>query len=226
MTKQHKLFIVNFKNYTEVSGCNSLKLAQAAEYVANRSKIKIAVAPPAGSLANIVNTVSIPVFAQHLDHSELGSTTGFMVPEIAKSYGASGSLINHSEHRLPVQTIKHLVERLRNLKMVSVVCARTPAEVRKMAEFAPDYIAIEPPELIGSGIAVSKAKPSVITRSIDAVNDVNPNVSVICGAGIVSAEDVSVAIRLGSRGILVASGIVKAKNWKIKIEELADAMKM
>ncbi len=226
MTKQHKLFIVNFKNYTEVSGCNSLKLAQAAEYVANRSKIRIAVAPPAGSLANIANTVSIPVFAQHLDHSELGSTTGFMVPEIAKSYGASGSLINHSEHRLPVQTIKHLVERLHNLKMVSVVCARTPAEVRKMAEFAPDYIAIEPPELIGSGIAVSKAKPSVITRSIDAVNDVNPNVSVICGAGIVSAEDVSAAIRLGSRGILVASGIVKAKNWKVKIKELADAMKM
>ena len=226
MTKQHKLFIVNFKNYAEVSGSNSLKLAQAAEYVANRSKIKIAVAPPAGSLANIANTVSIPVFAQHLDHSELGSTTGFMVPEIAKSYGASGSLINHSEHRLPVQTIKHLVERLHNLKMVSVVCARTPAEVRKMAEFAPDYIAIEPPELIGSGIAVSKAKPSVITRSIDAVNDVNPNVSVICGAGIVSAEDVSAAIRLGSRGILVASGIVKAKNWKVKIKELADAMKM
>lgn len=226
MTKQHKLFIVNFKNYAEVSGRNSLKLAQAAEYVANRSKIKIAVAPPAGSLANIANTVSIPVFAQHLDHSELGSTTGFMVPEIAKSYGASGSLINHSEHRLPVQTIKHLVERLRNLKMVSVVCARKPAEVRKMAEFAPDYIAIEPPELIGSGIAVSKAKPSVIIRSIDAVNDVNPNVSVICGAGIVSAEDVSAAIRLGSRGILVASGVVKAKNWKVKIKELADAMKM
>lgn len=226
MTKQHKLFIVNFKNYAEVSGRNSLKLAQAAEYVANRSKIKIAVAPPAGSLANIANTVSIPVFAQHLDHSELGSTTGFIVPEIAKSYGASGSLINHSEHRLPIQTIKHLVERLRNLEMVSVVCARTPAEVRKMAEFAPDYIAIEPPELIGSGIAVSKAKPSVITRSIDAVNDVNPNVSVICGAGIVSAEDVSAAIRLGSRGILVASGIVKAKNWKVKIKELADAMKM
>lgn len=226
MTKRHKLFIVNFKNYAEVSGRNSLKLAQAAEYVANRSKIKIAVAPPAGSLANIANTVSIPVFAQHLDHSELGSTTGFMVPEIAKSYGASGSLINHSEHRLPVQTTKHLVERLRNLKMVSVVCARTPAEVRKMAEFAPDYIAIEPPELIGSGIAVSKAKPSVITRSIDAVNDVNPNVSVICGAGIVSAEDVSAAIRLGSRGILVASGIVKAKNWEVKIKELADAMKI
>jgi triosephosphate isomerase len=223
MTKP-ELFIVNFKNYSEVAGTNSVKLAQAAEYVARRSRVKIAVAPPAGSLAYVVNNVRIPVFAQHLDYSDLGSTTGFIVPEMAKSYGVAGSLINHSEHRIPAQTIKHLVQRLRRLKMISVVCARTPAEVRKLAAFAPDYIAIEPPELIGSGIAVSKAKPNVITRSIDAVNDVNPDVSVICGAGIVNADDVSAAKRLGSKGILVASGVVKARNWRAKIKELASAM--
>lgn len=222
----NKLFVINFKNYMEVAGWSGAKLAKAAEYVARRSKVRIAVAPPTGSLAYIANSVHIPVFAQHLDHSEPGSTTGFVVPEIAKSYGVSGSLINHSEHRIPIQTIRHLVNRLHKLKMVSIVCARTPIEVRRLAAFAPDYIAIEPPELIGSGIAVSKARPSVITRSIDAVNDVNPDVSVICGAGIVNAEDVSAAIKLGSRGILVASGIVKAKNWKAKIGELANAMKM
>jgi len=222
----NKLFVINFKNYMEVAGWNGAKLAKAAEYVTRRSKVRIAVAPPTGSLAYIAKSVRIPVFAQHLDHSEPGSTTGFVVPEIAKSYGVSGSLINHSEHRIPIQTIRHLVDRLHKLKMVSIVCARTPAEVKRLTAFAPDYIAIEPPELIGSGIAVSKARPSVITRSIDAVNDVNPDVSVICGAGIVNAEDVSAAIKLGSRGILVASGIVKAKNWEAKIGELANAMKM
>jgi triosephosphate isomerase len=221
-----KLFIVNFKNYLEIAGQNSINLAQAAEEVALQSRVKIAVAPPTGSLAQVANSVRIPVFAQHLDYSETGSTTGFVVPEIAKSYGISGSLINHSEHRIRLQTIMMLLEKLRNLRMISVVCARTPAEVRKLASFDPDYIAIEPPELIGSGIAVSKAKPSVITHSIDVVNDVNPNVSVICGAGIVSGEDVSAAIKLGSKGILVASGIVKARNWKSKIKELADAMKV
>ncbi|MFQ5940785.1 MAG: triose-phosphate isomerase [Nitrososphaerales archaeon] len=224
MTK--RLFIINFKNYPEVAGRNSVKLARAAEYIAHRSRVKIAVAPPASSLSNVASSVSIRVFAQHLDHSDLGGTTGFVVPELAKSHGVSGSLINHSEHRIAMQTIGDLVERLHSLKMTSVVCARTPAEVKKLAFFAPNYIAIEPPELIGTGIAVSKAKPTVITRSIDAVNDVNPNVSVICGAGIVSAEDVSAAIRLGSTGILVASGIVKAKNWKTKIEDLAIAMKV
>ncbi|MEE8132056.1 MAG: triose-phosphate isomerase [Nitrososphaerales archaeon] len=223
--RRNKLFIVNFKNYSQVAGSNSVKLAQAAEFVIRRSRVDIVVAPSAGSLAYVADAVQIPVFAQHVDHFELGSTTGFLVPEIAKSYGVSGSLINHSEHRIPTQIIERLVQRLRSLKMISVVCARTPAEVKKLAAFTPDYIAIEPPGLIGSGIAVSKAKPSVITHSIDVVNDVNPDVSVICGAGIVNSEDVSAAMQLGSRGILVASGIVKAKNWKTKIRELADAMK-
>ena len=223
MVKQ-KLLIVNLKNYSEVAGSYSIKLAMAAERVVPPSRVKIVVAPSAGSLAYVANAVSISVFAQHLDDSQIGSTTGFNVPEIAKSYGVSGSLINHSEHRISLSTISHLVERLRNLKMISVVCARTPREVMKLATFAPDYIAIEPPELIGSGVAVSKAKPSVITRSVDAVNRVNPDVSVICGAGIVSAEDVSAAINLGSKGILVASGVVKAKNWGVKIRELASLM--
>jgi len=225
MTKRDKLFVVNFKNYSEVSGVKSIKLAQAAEYVADRSRVKIVVAPPPGSLAVVASNVRIPVFAQHLDNSNLGNATGFMVPEIARSYGVAGSLINHSEHRLSPKLIERLVARLRSLNMISVVCARTPIEVRKFAAFDPDYIAIEPPKLIGTGIAVSKAKPSVITRSIDAVNDVNRDVSVICGAGIVDGSDVSAAIRLGSRGILVASGIVKASNWKAKIQELANAMK-
>ncbi len=223
MVKQ-KLLIVNLKNYSEVAGRYSIKLAMAAERVVPPPRVKIVVAPSAGSLAYVANAVSISVFAQHLDHSQIGSTTGFIVPEIAKSYGVSGSLINHSEHRISLSTISHLVERLRNLKMISVVCARTPREVMKLATFAPDYIAIEPPELIGSGIAVSKAKPSVITRSVDAVNRVNPDVSVICGAGIVSAEDVSAAINLGSKGILVASSVVKARNWGVKIRELASLM--
>ncbi|MEM3085489.1 MAG: triose-phosphate isomerase, partial [Nitrososphaerales archaeon] len=130
MRKPGQLFVINFKNYMEVSGRNSLKLAKAAEYVAGRSRKEIIVAPPPGSLAYIANFIRIPVFAQHLDHSAIGNTTGFMVPEIAKSYGISGSLINHSEHRIPVHIIRDIVLRLHDLKMISVVCARTPQEVK------------------------------------------------------------------------------------------------
>ena len=220
------LFVINFKNYQEISGKKSVELARAAEVVARRSNIRIVVAPPQASLALVASQVRVPIFAQHLDSSDTGGTTGFMVPEVVKSYGVNGSLINHSEHRIPLAEIRKLIKRLHTLKMVSVVCARTPNEVKKFASLKPDYIAIEPPELIGSGIAVSKAKPSVITRSIRAVNHRNKKTHVICGAGIVDGNDVSAAMKLGSRGILVASGIVKARNWRAKIKELADAMEV
>ena len=47
----------------------------------------------------------------------------------------------------------------------------------------------------------------------------------LCGAGIVSGEDVSRSKKLGSKGILVASGIVKAKNWEKIISEFCKGLK-
>ena len=104
--------------------------------------------------------------------------------------------------------------------MISLVCARTPDEVATISKFKPDMIAIEPPELIGSGRAVSKVNPSIITDSINAAKDVDSNVDLLCGAGIVTAEDVEIALELGSQGILIASGVIKAENWTEKINEL------
>lgn len=213
--------IVNFKNYGEASADRTVALAKAAQVAAEKTGKEIIVAPPQPALALVCKSVDIPVICQHVDDALEGSTTGFFVPEIAKSYGASGSLINHSEHRLDTTAIKRLVERLEALKMTSVVCARTVDEVAKIALLEPDFIAIEPPELIGSGRAVSKENPAIIIDSIKAAGSKS---KVICGAGIVENEDVEKAMELGSQGILVASGIVKAKSWQDKIAELAQAM--
>jgi triosephosphate isomerase len=92
----------------------------------------------------------------------------------------------------------------------------------EISVFQPDFIAIEPPELIGSGRAVSKENPAIITKSIEAAGQRS---KVICGAGITDKADVKEAIKLGSRGILVASSIVKAGSWFEKITELASGMK-
>jgi triosephosphate isomerase len=133
-----------------------------------------------------------------------------------------GSLINHSEHRIDsLDSIGELVEVLRGLQMVSVVCARTVEEARNIARFNPDFIAIEPPELIGSRKAVSKENPGIITESIAAAAEQSKSSKVICGAGIIDKTDVESALRLGANGILVASGIIKAPSWYDKIYELA-----
>jgi len=70
-------------------------------------------------------------------------------------------------------------------------------------------------------VAVSKAKPEVITETINKIRKVNPNVTILCGAGIMSGDDVSAAIKLGTRGVLVASGVVKAKDQRAALMDLA-----
>src|SRR5207237_1708066 len=171
-----------------------------------------------------IQRYSILVLAEHVDAAVIGSTTGFVVTEIIKKSKVSGSLINHSEHRISEKDIAELVPRLKKLDMISVVCVKDVDEVKKYAKLNPDYIAIEPPELIGTGKAVSKEKPEIITKSVIAVKQARKSTKLLCGAGIVSGEDVTKAIQLGAKGILVASGIVKAKNWNSIIEEFASAI--
>src|SRR2546430_8175128 len=113
-----------------------------------------------------------------------------MVPEIVKKSKISGSLINHSEHRISEKEIAELVSRLKNAKMISVVCVKDENEAKRYAKLNPDYIAVEPPELIGSGKAVSKEKPEAITRSVTAVKEAQNSTKLLCGAGIVSGQDV------------------------------------
>ena len=214
--------IINFKNYEEVSADGAIRLAQTARQVAERLQVEIILAPPHTVLALIAREIEIPVLCQHIDDEEMGPSTGFIVPEIAKSHGAIGSLINHSEHRIEMNSIASLVKRLRRLGMVSIVCAQEPQEVVEISTFEPDFVAIEPPELIGSGKAVSKENPTVITKSIEGAGSRS---KIICGAGISDKEDVSKAMELGSQGILVASGVIKATSWDKKITELASSMK-
>jgi triosephosphate isomerase (TIM) len=215
--------IINFKNYEEVEADRALELAEAAHQIAQKLEVEIVVAPPQPVLALIAKSIKIPVICQHVDNEKIGASTGFFLPEIAKSYGAVGSLINHSEHRIEMNVISTLIERLRKLNMISIVCAQEPSEVMEISAFQPDFIAIEPPQLIGSGRAVSKESPQIITNSIQAARSRS---RVICGAGIVDKTDVAKAMELGSQGILVSSGIIKAKSWYDKISEISSGMKL
>jgi triosephosphate isomerase len=215
------LFIINYKNYEEIAGAKAAKLALVAGKIAKKYRVKIAIVPPHHLLGI---KYSGPILAQHTDNAKVGSTTGFVIPELLKKSKISGSLINHSEHRISSNDIADLVGRFRNLGLVSVVCVQDAKEAARYAKLNPDYIAIEPPELIGSGKAVSTERPELITESVKAVKSAKNSTKLLCGAGIVSGEDVRKAIELGSSGILVASGIVKAKNWSAIVEEFAKAM--
>ena len=217
------MFVINCKNYEEIAGDNITKFVKTAEKISKKYKIKIAISPPQ-HLIGLVSKSAIPILAQHIDDSKVGSTTGFVIPELLKKSKVKGSLINHSEHRISSKEIEKLILKLKELKMMSILCVKDVAEVKKYVKLNPDYIAIEPPELIGSGKAVSKEKPELIAKAVDAVKNAKNSTKLLCGAGIVSGEDVAKAIELGSKGILVASGIIKAKDWNKIMSDFAKSM--
>jgi len=217
------MFIINCKNYEEISGDKIKKIIKITEQVSKKYKVKIAISPPQHLIGLVANS-SIPILAQHIDDSKIGSTTGYIIPELLKKSKVKGSLINHSEHRISSKEIEKLVVKLKELKMISIVCVKDVAEVKKYLKINPDFIAIEPPELIGSGKAISTEKPDLIQKAAKIVNDSKNKTKLLCGAGIVSGEDVAKSLELGSKGILVASGIIKAKNWNKIISEFAKAL--
>ena len=217
------MFVINCKNYEEISGDKIIKFIKIAEKVSKKYKIKIAISPPQHLIGLVANS-SISILAQHVDDSKIGSTTGFIIPELLKKSKVKGSLINHSEHRISNKEIEKLVLKLEELNMISIVCVKDIAEVKKYVKLNPNFIAIEPPELIGSGKAISKEKPDLIVKAADIVNNSKNKTKLLCGAGIVSGEDVAKAIELGSKGILVASGIIKSKDWNKIISEFAKAL--
>ena len=217
------IIIVNFKTYAEGTGKRALDLAKAAEDVSRETGICFAVAPQFVDIPIIAHTIDIPVFAQHIDPVTPGSHTGHVLPESVKEAGASGTLINHSERRLRLADIDAAVTRARELNLTTVTCTNNSAVSAAAAALNPDMIAVEPPELIGTGIPVSKAQPEIVTSTVELVKRINPNVTVLCGAGITNGEDVAAALKLGTEGVLVASGIVKAKDPRKVMKEFAEA---
>jgi triosephosphate isomerase len=130
--------------------------------------------------------------------------------ESVKAAGADGTLVNHSERPLPLIDIDKAVQLAKQAGLATVVCAGTARLAAAVALLEPDMVTIEPPELIGTGRAVSKENPDIVTDSVKRIREVNQSVAILCGAGITTGEDVSAALKLGTTGILVASGVVKA----------------
>jgi triosephosphate isomerase len=218
------MVIVNFKTYAEGTGKNALKLAKISEKIRDQSKVYVAVAPQFTDLTMLAREVKIPVFAQHIDSVRYGSFTGHVLPEAVKETGAVGTLINHSERRIPLKDIEAAVKRAKEVGLITCVCTDTAENASKVATFQPDIVAVEPPELIGTGIPVSKAKPEVVTDTVKLVRKVNSSVTILCGAGITVGEDVTAALKLGTEGVLLASGVVKAKNQSEALWDIVRAM--
>ncbi len=211
--------LTNFKNYESAVGEKALALAKIHEKIAKKTGVHFAVAVNPLDLALVAKSVDLPVFAQHTDNADFGSSTGSIVPQTLKNIGVAGTILNHSEHRFSdFHALKSTSEKCRLAGLIVVICAETAEEGEKIArEIDPDFIAIEPPELIGGDISVSTAKPELISDSVKKIGEKK----VLVGAGVKTGKDVHIALQLGAVGVLLASGVTKSENPAEVLEDLA-----
>ena len=213
------LIVVNFKTYQSASGESAEQLAKVMEQFVNRNYRMIAVVSAFDLSSISTNSDELQVWSQHLDPVGKGSHTGWLEPDLAIQRGAVGTIINHAEHKVTLEHVKDLMAMLpENFPICA--CAADVDEAIALAKLGPTFIAVEPPELIGGDISVTSADPSIVSNTVAAVKSTNPNVRVLCGAGVKNGADVKMAIELGAEGVLLASGVTKASDVNSVLDDL------
>ena len=218
MTMSGHLVVVNFKTYETAHGVSAEELALIMSNIETEARLIAVVS--AFDLSSVVSIApDLEVWTQHLDPIQFGSNTGWLHPETAVERGAKGTLINHAEHKISIEKIAMLLDQVPE-DFIVCACAADIEEARALTAVGPTYVDVEPPELIGGDISVTTADPNIITGTADAVREISDKVGILCGAGIKNGNDVAMAIKLGTSGVLLASGVTKSDNPKLALENL------
>ena len=64
----------------------------------------------------------------------------------------------------------------------------------------------------------------MVREAVERVKAVDPEVKVLCGAGVKNGEDVKKALELGTVGVLLASGLVKSDDLEGVIRDLESGL--
>jgi len=202
--------MINFKHYFEATGNRARILLDGFSKIQKKGKLSLQVALSQLDL-NLSSTVgNITFLAQHVDPVGYGAYTGKISMDALIERGIHGSLLNHSENRILPEQIIATVKRADDLGFNITLCLENINEIEKYVGIRPRYIAYEPKELIGGNISVSTAKPDVVENAARLCSEFD--VDLLVGAGIKNSGDVKKSLELGAKGVLVASGVVKAED--------------
>lgn len=210
------MIVINFKTYKEATGYRAIELARICKKIQDETQVRVVVVPQLADLRNCVET-GVDCWVQHIDAVEQGKNTGWVNLEDVEEAGARGTLLNHSEHRLSEEVLTKTLQMAAGRAFEVCVCVNTVEEAQRVNGMMPDFIAYEPAELIGSrDRSVSSEKSSVIEQVVRSVSQ-----PVLIGAGVHSVDDVKTGLKLGARGVLLATDVVLSPTPEEALRELA-----
>lgn len=199
-------------------GEEMLKLAKVIDKAALKYDLDVIVTPQYTDIKLLAdNTERILVFAQHMDPLPVGRGLGSVLPEAVKAAGAVGVMLNHAEKPISMETVAQTIKRADEVGLATIVCADTLEDVKTIAKMGPNLIVAEPTELIGTG---QTSDANYVVDTIKAVEEINPDIMVLQGAGISNGKDVYNTIKLGAQATGSTSGIIKAADPYAMVEEM------
>lgn len=199
------IIIVNLKCYK--SGRDALKLAKICALI--KKKARIMIAPQYVDITRIAK-LGIEVISQHIDPIENVKSTGHIHALAIKNAGAKGTLLNHSEYRLPLSVLKEAMKICKKVKLKTIVCTASIAKTKAILKLKPDYVAFEDPKLIATGIPISSTDSKQVEGFAKLCTQAK--ITPLCGAGISKGKDVKKALELGTKGVLLSSAVTTARN--------------
>src|SRR3990167_4220504 len=160
------MIFVNYKTYEQGTGKKAIELTKILEEVAHSSQIKIIPVVQASDVKEIVTTTTLEVWVQKIDPVEFGANTGSIIPEAVYEDGATGTFLNHSETKFTnFDELAKASDRAKEVGLKTLIFAKDLEELKNICSLNPNYVAYEPPELIGSlTTSVAQAQPEIITQ--------------------------------------------------------------
>lgn len=215
------MIFVNFKTYPQATGKNAQKMAVVCQRVFKKTGVKIIPCVQAIDLFKVCQQVTIPVWTQHIDPFVCGKTTGCTTAYAVKENGGKGTLINHSEHPLKWPEIVTAVALAKKRGLQIMVLVKDLATARKADQLKPDYIGLEEPALIGGKVAIVTCanQREKIKKFVKSLKNSRP----LVGAGINKPSDIQASLKLGAKGVLLASAVVLSADPENTLTKLANA---
>jgi len=214
------MIILSLKTYKEATGDNAISLLSCVKKVSEEFGVKIIPVAQPTDIYRIKKELGIEVWAQCMDPIEPGKHMGWLSPYSLKEAGATGVIINHSEHKISEENIIKTLEKAKEYGLQTVVIAFDIETVIKYDSFNPDYIAYEREDLVGTGISTFSQEEGTIKKLVSIVKH-----PLIIGAGVSTGEDTKHAVEFGAKGVILASAFVLAKDPEAKLRELAMGFK-
>lgn len=211
------MIILSLKTYKESTGEAAIKLLSCVKKVREETGVEIIPAVQPTDIYRVKKELGIEVWAQHMDPIEPGKNFGWLSPYAIKEAGATGVVINHSEHKGPDEQVKKILDKAKEYGLRNVVIAFDVDTVIKYDSWNPDYVSYEREDAIGTGVSMVTQEKDNIKKLVSVLKR-----PLIIGAGIATGEDIRDAVKIGAVGVIMASRFVLAKDPEAKLRELAE----